>query len=105
MSRLPVTEFSEGHKFSATLTSVKIERNRLISWDSTVQRLNKPDGVTPSSKNSITSRTLVFVRKITKLFPESLAKLPFALFKLGYEIAKLVTKGLSSLRRLLFMRK
>ena len=100
-----MTESSEGPETSATLTSVKIERNRLISWDRTVQGLNKPDGVTPSSKNSITIGRLVFVRKVTKLFLESLAKLPYTLFKLGYEIAKLVTKTLSSLRRLLFMRK
>ena len=99
-----MTESSEGHKTSATLTSVKMKRNRLISWDSIVQGLNKPDGVTPSSKKSITSGTLVFVRKITKLFPESLAKLPFALFKLGYEIAKLVTRVLSNIRRLLFLK-
>lgn len=100
-----MTESSEGHKTSATLTSVKMKRNRLISWDSIVQGLNKPDGVTPSSKKSITSGTLVFVRKITKLFPESLAKLPFALFKLGYEIAKLVTRVLSKIRLLLFVAK
>jgi len=100
-----VTESSESLKTSATLTSVKIERNKLISWDSAVQGLNNPDGVTPSSKNSITSRTLVFVRKITKLFPETLAKLPFALFKLGYEISKLVTRVLSNIRRLLFLNK
>jgi hypothetical protein len=100
-----VTESSEGHKTSASLTSVKIERNRLMSWDSTVQGLNKPDGVTQRSKNSITIRTIVFVRKVTKLFPESLAKLPYALFKLGYEIAKIFTRGFSTIRRLLFMPK
>ena len=100
-----MTESSEGHKTSASLTSVKIERNRLMSWDSTVQGLNKPDGVTQSSKNSITFRTIVFVRKVTKLFPESLAKLPYALFKLGYEIAKIFTRGFSNIRRLLFMPK
>lgn len=100
-----MTESSEGHKTSASLTSVKIERNRLMSWDSTVQGLNKTDGVTQSSKNSITIGTIVFVRKVTKLFPESLAKLPYALFKLGYEIAKIFTRGFSTIRRLLFMPK
>jgi hypothetical protein len=105
MSRLPVTESSEGYKAPATITSVKIERNRLISWDSNVQGLNKSDGVTPSSKNSFTIRTLVFVRKFAKLFPESLAKIPYALFKLGYEIAKLVTRVLSKIRLLLFVAK
>ena len=105
MSRLPVTESSKEHKVSATFTSVTNERNRVISWDSTVQGLNKPGGVTPGSKNSITIRTLGFVGKITKFFSGVLAKLPYALFRFGYEIAKLVTKTLSSLRRLLFMRK
>ena len=100
-----MTESSEGPETSATLTSVKIERNRLISWDRTVQGLNKPDGVTPSSKNSITIGRLVFVRKVTKLFLESLAKLPYALFKVGYEIAKLVTQVLANIRRLLFTTK
>ena len=99
-----MNESSKGREVSATFTSVTTERNRLISWDSTVQGLNKPDGVTPNSKNSITIRTLVFVRKITKLFPESLAKLTYALFKLGYEIAKLVTRLLSNIRRLLFLK-
>ena len=98
-------ESSEGYKAPATITSVKIERNRLISWDSTVQGLNKSDGVTPSSKNSITIKTLVFVRKITKLFPEYLAKLLYPLLKLCYEIAKLVTRVLSNIRRLLFIKK
>ena len=100
-----MTEYSEGHKTPASLPSVKIERNRLMSWDSTVQGLNKPDGVTQSSKNSTTIRTIEFVRKVTKLFPESLAKLPYALFKLGYEIAKIFTSGFSTIRRLLFMPK
>ena len=105
MSRLPVNESSEGYKASSTINSVKIERNRLISWDSTVQGFNKSDGVTPSPKNSITIKTLVFVRKITALFPEYLARLPYALLKLGYEIAKLVTRVLSNIRRLLFLKK
>ncbi len=100
-----MTDSSEGNKTSATLTSAVIERNRVISWDSTVQGLNKPGGVTPSSKNSITIRTTVFVRKVTKLFPESLDKLPYELFKISYEIAKIFTRGLSTIRRLLFMPK
>lgn len=100
-----MTKYSEGHKTPTSLTSVKIERNRLMSWGSTVQGLNKPDGVTPSSKSSITIRALGFVSKITQLFSGSLAKLPYALFKFGYEIAKLFTRGLSTMRHLLFMPK
>ena len=105
MSRLPVNESSKGHKVSATFTTVTTERNRVISWDSTAQGLNKPGGVTPSSKSSITCRPFGFVSNIIKLFLASLAKLPYALFKLGYEIAKFVTRGLSTIRRLLFVAK
>jgi hypothetical protein len=102
MSRLPVIESSKGHKVSATFTSVTTERNRLISWDSTVQGLNKPGGVNPSSNSSITPRPFGFFGKITKLFFTSLANLPYALFKLGYEIAKLITRVLLSIRGSLF---
>jgi hypothetical protein len=101
MSRLPVNESSKGREVSATFTSVTTERNRLISWDSVAQGLKKPGGVTPSPKNSINIRTRGFVSKITKLFSPSIAKLSYTLFKLGYEIAKLFIRGISSVRRLL----
>ena len=100
-----MTESSKRHKVSATFTSVTTERNRVMSWDSTAQGYNKPGGVTPSSKISITSRLFGFVSNIIKLFLAFLAKLPYALFKLGYEIAKFVTRGLSTIRRLLFVAK
>jgi hypothetical protein len=98
MSRLPVTESAKVHKVSSTFTSVTTERNRVISWDSAVQGLNKPDGVTQSSKNSITIKVLGFVSKVTQLFFGSIARLPYALFKFGYEIAKLFTRGISRIR-------
>jgi hypothetical protein len=101
MSRLLVTESSKGHKVSATLTSGKIERNKLMSWDSTFQELNKPVSEFPRPKPPVTPRPLGFVINITKLFFASLLKLPYTSFKLGYEMAKLFTRGLSSIRRLL----
>jgi hypothetical protein len=76
-----------------------------MSWDSLVQGLSKPGDVIPSSKNSITLGQFRLVTKIPKLIFAFLAKLPFALFKLGYEIAKLVTRVLSNIRRLLFLNK
>jgi hypothetical protein len=76
-----------------------------MSWDSAVQELTKPDDVIPGLKNAIILWPFGFASKIIRVFLASLAKLPSTLFKLGYEIAKLVTKRLSSLRRLLFMRK
>ena len=100
-----MTESSKVHKVSTPLTSVTTERNRLMSWDSTVKEFTKPDDVIPSSKTAIILWPFGFASKITRVFSAYLAKLPHTLFKLGYEIAKLVTRRLSSLRRLLFMRK
>ena len=96
-----MTESSEGNEVSATLTSVTTARNRLMSWDSTVQELTKPGDVTPSSKNSITPKPVGFIGKKTKLFFATVAKLPYKLFKFSYEIAKLFTRGLAGIRRLL----
>ncbi len=100
-----MTESSKGHKHPNALTSVTTQRNRLMSWDSTVQGISEPSGVISSSKNLITLRPLGLARKIPKSMYIFLAKLPYALFKIGYEIAKLVTRGLSSIRRSLFMAK
>jgi hypothetical protein len=105
MSRLPVTESSKVHKVSAPLTSVTTERNRLMSWDSIVQELTKPDDVIPGLRTASILWPFGFASKIIRVFFASLAKLPYTLFKLGYEIAKLITRGLSSIRRLLFMPK
>jgi hypothetical protein len=101
MSRLPVTESSKGHKVSATLISGKIERNKLMSWDSTFHELNKPVSEFPRPKTPVTPGPLGFVSNITKSIYASLVKLPYTLLKLGYEMAKLFTRGLSSFRRLL----
>ena len=76
-----------------------------MSWEIPVQGLTKQDGVIPSSKSKITVRPFRFVSNTTKLLLASLAMLPYALFKLGYEIAKLVTRVFSNIRRLLFLTK
>jgi hypothetical protein len=102
MSRLLVSEPSKEFKDAVPSTSVMTERNRLMSWDSVAQGLTKPVVVIPSSKITIIVGPLGFASKITKLFPTSVVKLPNTLFKLGYEFAKLVTRGLSSIRRLFF---
>ena len=98
-----MTEFSKGVEFTNVSSSVKTERNRLVSWESPVQELTKPAVVIPISRNAINLKSLDFVSKVTKLIHANLVKLPYTLFRLGYEIAKLVTRGLSSIRRLLFV--
>jgi hypothetical protein len=102
MSRLLVSEPSKKFKDAVPSTSVITERNRLMSWDGAAQGLTKPVVVIPSSKITIFLRPLGFVSKITKLILAAVVKLPYTLFRLGYEIAKLVTRGLSNIRRLLF---
>jgi hypothetical protein len=103
MRELPVIESSREVEFILTSNSVTTERNRLTSWDNPAQRLNKPGSVAQSSKNSITLGPFGLVTKILKLFFAFLAKLSYTLFKLGYEIAKFVTRRLSSIRRSLFV--
>jgi hypothetical protein len=102
MSRLLVSEPSKKFKDAVPSTSVMTERNRLMSWDSAAQGLTKPVVVIPASKITIILGPLAFVSKITKLISAALVKLPYTLFKIGYEIVKLFTRGASSLRRLLF---
>jgi len=96
-----VTESSKGNKHLAASTSVTAERNRLMSWDSTVQGLTKPGHEIPGSKIAIIHKPFGFSSKIRGVFFVSLATLPYTLLKLGFEIAKLVTRGLSTIRRLL----
>ena len=100
-----MTESSREVEFTPPSNSVTTERNRLMSWDSLVQGLIKPGDAIPSSKNSITLGPFGFVIKIPKLIFAFLAKLPYSFFKLAYEGAKLVTMGLSSIRRFLFVAK
>ena len=96
-----MTESSKGNKHLAASNSVTTERNRLMSWDSTVQELTKPGDEIPGSKTAIILPPFGFTSKTIGVFFVSLAKPPYVIFKLGYEIAKLVTRGLSTIRRLL----
>ena len=96
-----MTEPSNEFKDAAPSTPVMTERNRLMLWDSIAQGLTKPIDVIPSSEITIILIPLAFASKIMKLILAAAVKLPYTLFKLGYEIAKLVTRGLSSIRWLL----
>jgi hypothetical protein len=89
----------------APSTSVMTERNRLMSWDNTAQEFNKPVAVVPISQSTIIRSLLAFVSKTAKSILAALVRLPYSLFKLGYEIAKVITRGLSRIRRLLFVAK
>ena len=96
-----MTESAKRYKHPSTSTPGTAEKNRLMSWDSTLQGRTKPHDVIPNSKSSITAKPPGFFSRIIRAIFESLAKLPYALFKLGYEVAKKVTWGLSNIRRCL----
>ena len=98
-------ESSKGVEFTNVSNSVKSKKNRLVSWESPFQELTKPAVVIPSPRNVITLKPIDFVSKIAKLIFATLVKLPYTLFKVGYGIAKLVTRGISRIRRLLFVAK
>ena len=100
-----MAEPSKESKAATPSTPVMTERNRLMSWDSIAQGLTKPVDVIPSSKITINLRPLEFASETTKLTLAAVVKLPYTIFKLGYEIAKLVTRVLSNLRHLMFLRK
>jgi hypothetical protein len=98
-----VSEPSKEFKDADPSASVMTERNRLVSWASAAQELTKPVAVIPISKIAIILKPPLFVSKMTKLILTTLLRLPHKLFKLGYEIAKLFTRALSSIRRSLFV--
>ena len=96
-----MTESSKEFEAADPSNSVTAERNRLMSWDSTVQKLTIPVAVIPLPKNTIILRQLEFLLGVPKLILADLSKAPYTLFKFGYEIAKLFTRGLSRIRFLL----
>lgn len=100
-----MTESSKGFKITDVSNPVKTERNRLVSWQSRDEEFTKPVAVIAIPKNATTTKLLEFVSMVMKLIVATLVKLPYTVFKLGYEIAKLVTRGLSRIRRLLFAAK
>ena len=100
-----MTAYSKGVEFTNDSNSVKTKRNRLVSWEKPIQEFTKPAVVISNPRNVITPKPLEFVSKVTKLILATLVNLPYTLLKLGYEIAKVVTRGLLRIRRLLFVAK
>jgi hypothetical protein len=76
------------------------EKNRLISWDSNVQELNQSNAGTSDSKGTTMPSHSGLANKMTKLILATAVRLPTVIFKVGYELAKLATRGLSRVRRL-----
>jgi len=100
-----VTKYSKRLEFIAPSTSAKTERNRVMLWESTSQALTKSFAATPSPKTSIILSPIEFVSKVAKSLLFSIGRLPYKFFKLLYEIAKFVARGLSSIRHFLFVAK
>jgi len=102
MRRLPVIESSKRVEFFVSSTIATAEKNRLMSWESTLSNATKSGALVPGSKPAITIRPVGFVRKIVNVILGTLVTMHYALVKIGYEIAKFVTRGLSTFRRFLF---
>lgn len=86
-------------------TSGTIERNRILSWDIVNQRPNKSSPENLSSKITLSPSPLWLAARVPKLTIASLARLLYITIKLGYEIAKYLTRGLSGIRSYLFVAK
>ncbi len=89
-------------EFCGSPTIATAEKNRLMSWENTLPTATKSDSLVRGSKPAITIRPVGFVRKIVNMILGTLLAMPYALVKIGYEIAKFVTSGLSTFRRFLF---
>jgi hypothetical protein len=105
MSRLLVTESSKRNALVSLSTSGSKERNRLISWGNPVATPTKPEVENLNLKISIGQTPPSLGGRITKSIFVALFKLLYTSLKFCYEIAKFFTKGLSSIRRFLFVAK
>ena len=103
MSRFIVNESSKEAAFIASSISGTTERNRFVTWESAVRIASKPAIETLSPKTSMTHGLLRLACKIIRSIVEALLKALYRFLKFSYEIAKFFTKGLSSIRRYLFV--
>jgi hypothetical protein len=100
-----MTEFSKEVKVGAPSTPLKTDRNRFVSWESAAQIANKPGVEILTPKTSKSHGSLNFASRTNKsILTVSLTAL-YTVFKVGYEVAKFVTRRLASIRRLLFTEK
>jgi len=103
MSRLLVTESSKRNALVSFSTSGNKERNRLVSWGNPLETPTKPKVENLNPKISIGQSPPSLVGRITKSIFAALFKLLYTSLKFGYEIAKFMTKGMSRIRRFLFV--
>jgi hypothetical protein len=105
MSRLLVIEPSKEAIVVQHSTPGATERNRLVSWKTAAQRPNEYSVETLRSKISLSINPIGLANKYIKLIGAIPTKLVYTVFKLGFEIAKILIGRLSKIRRLLFVPK
>ena len=81
------------------------ERNKLVSWETAAQRPNEYSFETLRSKIALSINPIGLASKYIKLIGAIPTKLVYTVFKLGFEIAKILIGRLSKIRRLLFVPK
>ena len=97
-----MTEFSKEVKDSVPATSARTDRNRFVSWESEVQLANKIGVEILTPKKSKSHGSPSFASRTTKSIVTVFLKVLYTVFKVGYEVAKFLTRRLSSIRGLLF---
>ena len=100
-----MTESSKAVEVGTPLTTGKTERNRLVEWESPLQRFTKSSNVIQSSKFVIFRRSLSLPSNINSSIVTSIIGVLYTFFKFSYEVAKFVTSGLSRIRQFLFVAK
>ena len=81
------------------------QRNRFVVWERASQDPNNSGVGIPSPKKSTSLRPLNHISSITKSIVKALLSVLYTFIKVGYEVAKFATRGLSSIRRFLFVTK
>ena len=97
-----MTESSKEVELVDLQSSGTTERNRFVSWERDVQRSTKSAVEIPSSKIALLLSPVRLARDFTKSIFAIPLRLLYASLKFVYGIAKFITMGLSSIRRLLF---
>ena len=81
------------------------QRNRFVVWERVSQDPNNSGVGIQSPKKTTSLRPPNHISSITKSIFKALLGVLYTFIKVGYEVAKFATRGLSSIRRFLFVTK
>jgi len=79
------------------------KRNRFVSWESVSQRPNKSGELISTSRIAFSFSRHGITLRITHSLVSALFRVSYTFFKVVYEVAKIITRGLSSIRQFKFV--